>query len=437
MCLKRKECAAGKEGLKVQNRQITESPNQKMLTVQEAQQRILSHFSPLKSELVPLEQAAGRVLAAEIRATFDLPPFDNSSMDGFAVRAADLADASRAHPLTLPVIGDILAGTAPSFRVESGQAARIMTGAPLPAGADAVVMVEETDFNERSAGAAAPQNVRIHRAVETGENVRKRGADLKQGQEILSPGKLLRAQDVGMLAMLGIANAHVYRKPRVAILSTGDEILPVEMPLTPGKIHDTNAYTLAALAASVGCEVIRLGVAADTREAVQQKLDAALTSNADVILSSAGVSEGAFDYVKDVVEGGGALDFWKVNMRPGKPLAFGQYRGIPFFGLPGNPVSAFVGFLVFVEPAIRQLQGQITAARPRVRVILGESLESDGRESYLRAAVTFDDGKYVARFSSNQSSGNLFSLVESNALAIIPAGVTSCPPGMEVDAWLF
>ncbi|MGC1374669.1 MAG: gephyrin-like molybdotransferase Glp [Anaerolineales bacterium] len=413
-----------------------------MLSVQEARQRILSYFSPLESELVPLEQAAGRALAAQICTTFDLPLFDNSSMDGFAVRAADLADASRAHPLALPVIGDIPAGTAPSLRVEAGQTARIMTGAPLPAGADAVVMVEDTDFNDHSAGALAPQTVSVYRAVETGENVRKQGADLKSEQEILSAGRLLRAQDVGMLAMLGVASVQVHRRPRVAILSTGDEILPVELPLTPGKIHDTNSDTLTALAAQAGCEVIRLGVAADTGEAVREKLDAALAApltgagKADVILSSAGVSVGAFDYVKEVVESGGALEFWKVNMRPGKPLAFGHYRGVPFFGLPGNPVSAFVGFLVFVEPAIRQLQGQGTVERPRVRTILGESLESDGRESYLRATVTLEDGRYVARFSSNQSSGNLFSLVEANALVIIPAGVTSCPAGAEVDAWL-
>lgn len=404
-----------------------------MLSVQEARQRILSHFSPLESELVPLEQAAGRVLAVQIHAPFDLPPFDNSSMDGFAVRAADLAGD---HPLNLTVIGDIPAGTAPSLRVGPGEAARIMTGAPLPAGADTVVMVEDTDFNDRSSGALAPQNVSVYRAIQTGENVRKRGADLKQGQEVLAAGSLLRAQDVGMLAMLGVATVRVSRRPRVAILSTGDEILSVELPLTPGKIHDTNAYTLAALAVQAGCEVIRLGVAADTREAVRQKLDAALSAKSDVILSSAGVSVGAFDYVKEVVQGHGTLDFWKVDMRPGKPLAFGQYRGIPFFGLPGNPVSAFVGFLVFVEPALERLRGQVTVARPRVRVILKEGVESDGRESYLRATVTLEDRKYVARFSANQSSGNLFSLVESNALLIIPSGVKSCPPETEVEAWL-
>lgn len=408
-----------------------------MLSVQEAKERILSHFAPLETEFVALEQAAGCVLAKPLQASFDLPPFDNSSVDGFAVRAGDLAGASRETPVTLPVVGDVPAGTYPSFELGPGQAARVMTGAPLPTGADAMVMVEDSDFNDRSAGTRAPENVSLYRAVRAGENVRRRGSDLQTGREVLSVGRLLQAQDLGMLAMFGVANVRVYRKPRLAILSTGDEILPVEQPLTPGKIHDTNSYTLAALAVQAGCEVVRLGVAADTREAVQEKLDAALEAKADVIVSSAGVSVGAFDYVKEVVEGGGALDFWKVNMRPGKPLAFGQYRGVPFFGLPGNPVSSFVGFLVFVEPALERLRGLETVERPRVRVMLGEGVESDGRESYLRARVTLEDGRYVAHFSGNQSSGNLFSLVESNALLIIPSGVKSCPPEEEVEAWLF
>jgi len=407
-----------------------------MLSVYEAQQRILSQFSPInETTFIPLEQAAGRVLAVSVCADTDLPPFDNSSVDGFAVRAQDVALVSQENPLRLPVVGDILAGTSPAFRLESGRAARIMTGAPLPAGADAVVMVEDTDFNNRATGVAAPKAVSVYRVVETGENVRGRGTDIKNGQEVLSAGTRLRAQEIGMLAMLGVANVPVRRAPKVAILSTGDEILPVEAALTPGKIRDTNAYTLAALAAKADCEVIRLGVAADTRESVREKLEAAVRAGADVILSSAGVSVGAFDFVKEVVEGSGALDFWRVNMRPGKPLAFGQYRGIPFFGLPGNPVSAFVGFLVFVEPALERLRGVDAVRRPRVRVTLGESLESDGRESYLRATVRLEDGKYVARLSSNQSSGNLFSMVAANALLIIPSGVKSCPLGTEVEAW--
>jgi len=433
-----------------------------MLSVHEARQRILSQFSPLESESVPLEQAAGRVLAEEVAAHFDLPPFDNSSVDGFAIRAAELAGAERNHPVRLPVIGDIPAGMQPTFTLEGGQAARIMTGAPLPPGADAVVMVEDTDCHEhgaRLAGAAVPENVSIYRGLRVGENVRRRGSDLKTGQVVLLPGRLLRAQEIGMLAMLGLASVRVHRKPKVAILSTGDEIVPLGAPLAPGKIHDSNSYALAVLAARAGCEALRLGVAADTREAVREKFEAAIQAGVDVILSSAGVSVGAFDYVREVVEEGGTLDFWKVNMRPGKPLAFGHYRGVPFFGLPGNPVS------VFVAPTLERLQGLPDAApdehrdtaetepdsagadaratanpaswagRLRVCAILGEGLESDGRESYLRASVRLEDGQYVARFSTNQSSGNLFSLVESNALLIIPSGVKSCPPGTEVEVW--
>lgn len=403
-----------------------------MLSVREARERILAKFSPLETILCPLEAAAGRVLAETIYAETDLPAFDNSSVDGFAVRAEDVA----AIPVTLSIIGDIPAGKAPDFRLKAGQAARIMTGAKLPAGANAVVMVEDTDFGHQAAGTPAPRQVFIQKAVKPGENVRKRGADLHAGQEILPAGQILRPQDIGMLAMLGWANAPVYRKPQVAIVSSGDELLPVDAPLEDGKIRDTNTYTLAALAVQAGCKALRLGVAADRREAVQQMLDQAVEAGADVIISSAGVSVGAFDFVREVVESAGALEFWKVNMRPGKPLVFGSYKGIPFFGLPGNPVSAFIGFLVFVRPALRRLNGLETAKQDTVRVVLAEAIESDGRESYLRAVVTRENGTSTARLTGHQGSGNLFSLAQANALLIIPSGVKSCPPGTEVDAWL-
>ncbi len=403
-----------------------------MLSVHEARERILAQFSPLNTTRCPLEQAAGRVLAETIRAESDLPTFDNSSVDGFAVRVMDVA----AVPVRLPVVADVPAGKAPDFNLEAGQAARIMTGAKLPAGTEAVVMVEDTDFGQHAAGTPAPQQVHIHKTVRPGENIRKRGADLRAGQEILPKGQVLRPQDVGMLAMLGMAQVPVYRKPKVAIVSSGDELLPVDAPLEDGKIHDTNTYTLAALAAQTGCEVLRLGVAADQRQAVQTMLDQAVEAGADVIVSSAGVSVGAFDFVKEVVESAGALDFWKVNMRPGKPLAFGLYKGIPFFGLPGNPVSSFVGFLVFVRPALRRLGGLEAARQDTVRVVLAEAVESDGRESYLRAVVRRENETSTARLTGHQGSGNLFSLVQANALLIIPSGVKSCPPGTEVEAWL-
>jgi molybdopterin molybdotransferase len=403
-----------------------------MLSVHEARERILSQFSRLETTQCPLEGAVGRVLAETVRAETDLPAFDNSSVDGFAVRAVDVAAA----PIVLTVVGDIPAGKRPDFRLETGQAARIMTGAKLPAGADAVAMVEDTDFGHQAAGTPAPLRVLVQKTVRPGENVRKRGTDLRAGQEILPKGQVLRPQDIGMLAMLGVAQVPVYRKPKVAIVSSGDELLSVDAPPEDGKIRDTNTYTLAALAAQTGCEVLRLGVAADRREAVQVMLDQAVEAGADVIISSAGVSVGAFDFVKEVVESAGSLSFWKVNMRPGKPLAFGSYKGIPFFGLPGNPVSAFVGFLVFARPALRRLGGFETARQETVRVILAEAVESDGRESYLRAVVTRENGTSTARLTGHQGSGNLFSLVQANALLIIPSGVKSCPPGTEVEAWL-
>jgi molybdopterin molybdotransferase len=236
--------------------------------------------------------------------------------------------------------------------------------------------------------------------------------------------------------MLGGARVAVFRRPRVALLSSGDELLPVEAELEPGKIHDSNSYVLAALIHRVGGELIPLGVAGDRREWVQALLEKAAGSGADLILSSAGVSVGAFDFVKEVVDSHGQLDFWRVNMRPGKPLAFGQYRGIPFIGLPGNPVSAFVGFEVFVRPAIERLCGLQETRRRTARARLGEQVHSDGRESYLRGELREQGGTLVAYLSDHQGSANMPGLVRANALLIIPAGVKSAPAGWEVEAWL-
>jgi molybdopterin molybdotransferase len=311
-----------------------------------------------------------------------------------------------------------------------------MTGAPLPPGVNAVVMVEDTDFNVRSIGSSAPQTVVVYKPVRPGENIRRRGDDLLAGDKVLSSGTRLRAQEVGLLAMLGLPEVPVYRKPKVALLSSGDELLPVEVPLTPGKVHDANSYILAALSETAGVELNRQGVASDTEADVRSRLERAVDEKVDVIISSAGVSVGAFDYIKSVVEADGELDFWKVNMRPGKPLAFGKYHGIPFFGLPGNPVSAFVGFEVFVRPALEKLSGQTARPHPYQKARLAEPVESDGRESYLRAIVMEDHGQFTARLTGHQGSGNLLSLVQANALLIVPSGVKSLPASSEVQIWL-
>ena len=406
-----------------------------MLSVQAAQERIHSHFKSVETETLSLAQCAGRVLAADIISS-DLPPFDNSSVDGFAVKASDLADVSTASSRTLRVVADIPAGFTSDVSIAHGQAARIMTGAPLPKGADAVIMVEDTDFNNREAGTPAPKEVQVYKTINPGENIRTRGMDVKTGYKVLFAGHKLRAQDIGLLAMLGVANVPVYRKPRVALLSSGDELTPVESPLEPGKVRDSNSYILASAIADSGCDVMSLGIAPDNRDTIQFLLDQAIAMNADVIISSAGVSVGAFDFTKDVVESQGKLDFWKVNMRPGKPLAFGEYRGVPFIGLPGNPVSAFVGFEVFVRGALGVLSGLKTVARQKVKVRLAEVVESDGRESYLRAVVEEKDGVLSAKLTGHQGSGNLLSLVQANALLVVPAGVKSLAIDAQVDAWL-
>jgi molybdopterin molybdotransferase len=408
-----------------------------MLTVSEARERILVYFQPVDIETVPLARAASRVLASDIVAETDLPLFDNSSVDGFALRISDTGGATTASPRTLEVVADICAGDYSDIPIQPGQAARIMTGAMLPPGAEAIVMVEDTDFNVRLPGTPAPQTVAIKRPLRAAENVRRRGDDLHAGDKVLSAGSRLRAQELGLLAMLGVAEVPVYRQPKVALLSSGDELLPVDVPLPLGKIHDTNSYLLASLVASAGADLLQLGVAADTEADVRSRLERAVEEKVDVIISSAGVSVGAFDYIKSVVEAEGELDFWKVNMRPGKPLAFGKYHGIPFFGLPGNPVSAFVSFEVFVRPALEKFSGLTPRSRLRQTARLAEPIESDGRESYLRAVVAEEDGRRVARLTGHQGSGNIFSLVQANALLIVPSGVKSLPANSEVELWPF
>ena len=407
-----------------------------LLSVDQARERILSHFEPVETETLPLTNCIHRVLATDIIAADDLPFFDNSSMDGFAVRAADTSTAAPASRVTLRVVADIPAGSTPKVSLAPGEAARIMTGAQMPQGADAVAPVEDTDFNDRTPGMPAPATIALEKPVNAGDNVRPRGMDVRAGHSVLKRGTPLKPQNIGLLAMLGFAEVEVYKKPRVALLSSGDELLEAGAPLESGKIRDSNSYMLAALIESAGAQALRLGIAKDTRASVQGLIERAVSLDADLILSSAGVSVGAFDYVKDVVESNGSLNFWRVNMRPGKPLAFGNYKNIPFIGLPGNPVSAFVGFEVFVRDALRRLGGISDGGRQNVRVRCEEEIRSDGRESYLRAVLREKEGLYFARLTGHQGSGNLLSLAQADALLIIPAGVKCVPAGQELNAWL-
>ncbi len=407
---------------------------QSMLAVDEALERILAVFSRLPAEQIDVADGLGRVLAEDVRATLDLPPFANSSMDGYAVRAADVLNARRDAPVTLTVVGDIPAGSAPQFTISTGQAARIMTGAPLPAGADAVIPVEHTDdapqsgkYTDRLA-APPPPRIAIFEPSQAGAYVRPVGEDVQAGQTVLREGRVLRAADLGVLVGLGLPRIRVVRRPLVAVLSTGDELLDVHEPLAPGKIRDTNGYTITALVQGLGAQAIRLGIARDTVEDVRAHLQRALDAKADLILSTAGVSVGSYDVVKNVVESLGALGFWKVRMRPGKPLAFGHLQSTPFMGLPGNPVSAMVSFDVFARPAILKMAGR-SLYTATAEAELAHPLQSDGRQSYIRVTLEQQNGKLVARSTGNQSSGVLTSLVNADGLLIVPEGVTEVQAG--------
>ena len=388
------------------------------------------------SEPKPLAACLGRVLAEDVKATHELPPFANSSMDGYAVRAEDVTAASEEGPVTLQVVGDAAAGSQQLPEVGEGQAARITTGAPLPPGADAVVPVEMTDKPEPMAGQELVAEIQIKSPVTEGAYVRPSGQDVKKDSVVIPSGQRLRPQDLGMLAALGVERPVVRRQPKVAILSTGDEVVEVSSDLLPGQIRDANGYTVAGFAESSGAQPLRLGIAADTEDSVEQHLESAVESEADLILSTAGVSMGAHDYVRKVLQKNGELAFWRVNIRPGKPLAFGSYRGIPFLGLPGNPVSAWVTFAVFVQPVLRALLGMGSRRRLTVEAELAEAVQSDGRESYLRAHLWTEGEGYRVRLTGSQDSGVMSSLIEANGLLLLPSGVRRMEQGASVEVWL-
>lgn len=404
-----------------------------MLGVDEALKRILCELKPLAAESVALEESAGRVLVADFHAPGDLPPFANSSMDGYALRAADVNAASESHPARLEVVLDIPAGAAPGGALAAGQAARIMTGAPLPDGADAVVPVEETDadWSRENPGEQAG-SVLVGTALTVGDNVRPVGENVRAGQRVLAAGTRLRPQHLGMLAAFGQAQVNVHRRPRVAIVSSGDELVAVGETPAPGQIYDVNGYSMQGMVSEAGAIPLRQPLARDNLADLRKMFRDALAAQADLIVSTAGVSVGAHDLVRDVLEEAGELDFWRVNMRPGKPLAWGRVGGVPFLGLPGNPVSAMVTFEVFVRPALRRLAGERAPER-RARATVAEDLHSDGRRSYLRVTLEQEDGRLLARSTGTQSSGALISMVLADGLLIVPEGVTFVAAGSELE----
>ena len=407
------------------------------LTVAEALEIILDGVAVLAAETVPLPEALGRILAQPIVAQDSLPPFANSSMDGYALQAADTVGATTDQPISLRVLGDIAAGAEVTITVSPGTAVRIMTGAPIPPGADAVIPVEDTNEPWRDEKRPLPTSILIKRQVQAGDYVRAIGEDIEAGQHILAAGHQLRPQEIGVLASLGISQVPVIRRPRVAILATGDELIGVEEALSPGKIRNSNGHAQAAQVTALGAIPISLGVARDDEADVRAKLQKGLDAGVDLFISSAGVSVGVYDVVKAVLEHEGNVGFWRVRMRPGKPLAYGQYKGIPYLGLPGNPVSSMVSFERFARPAILKMGGHTRLERPCITVVIQEDIQSDGRESYIRAVVTREEGMgYTAVTTGEQGSHMMTSLIKANALLIIPEGVKQVSAGTSLTAMM-
>lgn len=395
-----------------------------MIGVAEALARVMAGVAPLPAEEVSLPDALGRVLAEDLVSGEDIPPFRNSAMDGYAVRATDLGGASRGAPVRLRVVGHGPAGYPASGSVTAGTAIRIMTGASLPPGADTVVRFEETDNRT--------DEVAIFSAQRAWLNVREAGEDVRAGETVLRAGTALYPVEIGVLASLGCATVAVYRRPRVAILSTGDEVAALGDPVRPGQIRDSNSHTLAALVRRNGGEPQALGVARDSVGELTAALQAARA--ADLILTSGGVSVGDYDMVKDVLRAEGRIDIWQVRMKPGRPLAFGYLGDRPFLGLPGNPVAAYVSFEVFARPVILRQAGHATWKKPTVRARLAEAVDNrGGRQHYIRALVTPGPDTPIVRPTGEQGSGVLTALVRANALLVVPDGVEHLPEGALVD----
>ena len=412
-----------------------------MLTVNEARERILAHFSPLPSEQVPILDALGRVLAEDVIAPNDVPPFDNSAMDGYAVRAADLEAARDDRPVMLAVLGELPAGATTEQPVTPNTCYRILTGAPLPPGADSIVPYELTDgvafggwhgAAEAATAVAAQHAVRVFKTVKYDDNVRHAGEDQRQGDTILARGTVIRPAEVGVLGSLGRTSVAVVQRPRVAILSTGDEVVEIDRPLAPGLIRNANSYSLAALVRWYGGEPLMLGIAADTVESLRELLWRG--RRADMIVTTGGVSMGDYDVVKNILAREGDVSFWSIDMRPGKPVAFGTLLDVPFIGLPGNPVSTMVGFEILVRPALLTLAGHTRLAKTAIRARAAHRISNrSGRENYMRAIVTRDGDEWVAHLTGEQGSGILTSMHRANGLVVVPRQTTRIEKGESVQ----
>jgi molybdopterin molybdotransferase len=406
-----------------------------LTTLEQARDQILAGVQAKPAEAVALAEALGRVLAEPVIARLTLPPWDNSAMDGFAVRSADIADARPDAPVALPVVGEVAAGSAPAAELRKGTALRIFTGAPVPPGADAVVPVEDTDAppGSRDGGATLPASVAIFAAAPDGAHIRRAGSDIRTGDSLLQSGRRLSPAHLALAAAGGHWTLPVHAQSRVAVLATGDELAAPGAPLGPAQIPDSNSIGLVAQARECGAEVRSFGIAGDRLDEVLARLREAIEW-ADVVVVSGGVSVGAHDVVKDAFEELGQLELWRVAVQPGKPLAFGRATGprpVLLFGLPGNPVSSFVTFELFVRPVLRRLAGyDDVIGRPVVRAHLVEGVrKAPDRRAFLRVRLVGNE----ARLAGGQGSHVLSALALANALAIVPEGVSELPAGAEVD----
>jgi molybdopterin molybdotransferase len=436
-----------------------------LLPLEDARAQVLAAIpAALPAEMVALSDSLGRVLAADVAAATDLPPWDNSAMDGYAIRAADVAGATEAAPVVLRVAGEVAAGSASETAVVPGLALRIATGAPMPPGADAVVAVEQTTPlaadgsagpRGREATGPLPARIRVHKATLPGRNVRRRASDLQLGRTVLGAGRAIGPAELAIIAAGGIASVSVHARPRVAVLSTGDELRRAGSDLGAAGIPDSNGPALVALCAAAGAEARHLGIAPDRLEPTLELLRSAIV-DADLVIVSGGVSVGPYDVVRGAFAQVGTVDLWRAAIQPGKPFAFGtaprgEHRPGPpvlLFGLPGNPVSVFVTFEVFVRPALRRLAGRTQAAllRPVDAAVLEEAVtKSIGRRTFLRVAALRDAatgapvrdaaGRVRVALAGGQESHQLSALAAADGLAVVPESVASLPAGARVELW--
>jgi molybdopterin molybdotransferase len=394
--------------------------------LEEARAEVLASVGLLDVEDVPIWEARGRVLATDVTAPENVPPWANSAMDGFAVRGADVAEAGA----VLDVVGDLPAGSTTDVEVAPGQAIKIMTGAPMPAGADTVVKVEDTTSDG--------SRVTVETAVQTGTSVRPAGGDLAEGDVVFSAGTRLTPMHVGVLATIGVGHPRVFRRPRVAFMSTGDELTPPESPgLAPGAIRDSNRPMLLSLLEDTGVETIDLGIVPDDTEALRHALDQG--SKADVVMSTGGVSMGDYDVTKLVLQGDAHVDFWQVAIQPAKPFAFGHVGDALFFGLPGNPVSVLVSFEQFARPSLLKMQGARAILRPQIVARAGEELDTDPEKTvFVRVLVEgLEQGSPTVMRSGGQASNVLSAAATADGFALVPRGISRVEMGEEVTVEMF